>query len=79
VALQKVSETPKKEAHTGADTHTYTYLLCHLLNLLILQVLLDYLPHTAAVASLYLGIWLNVFCSDQILFEHILYGLFYVS
>lgn len=70
----------KKKTHTEVQTLTHTYLLCRVLNLLILEVLQDYLSHNAAVTSLYLGIWLNVFRSDQILFENtLLYGLFYVA
>lgn len=53
-----------------------TRFLRLLLNLLIFEVLVDNLSHTAAVTSLYLGIWINVFYSDQIGFEHIHYGLF---
>ena len=41
-------------SHTHTHTHTHTYLLCRVLNLLIFEVLQDYLSHTAAVTSLYI-------------------------
>lgn len=57
----------------SVDAHTYTIFT------LPPAELADFRGFTGKCSSLYLEIWWKVYCSDQTLFEHIYYGLFYSS